>query len=67
MYNGKLFPFVFSMFTPQIVSLFKVGFRGCNPAVQTLLCTPILIYWINYGVYGNYGHIPNIAIMAILT
>ena len=56
MYKGKIFQHAFSIFTPLIVSFGIIGFRGCNPEVHTLLLTPILIAWSNYGVYGNYGH-----------
>ena len=62
-YKGKIFPHVFSTFTPEIASEGNIGFRGCNPEVQTLLLTPILVAWMNYGLYGNYDHN---AIMAIL-
>ena len=51
------------MFIPKKASLGKIGFRGYNPEVQTLLWTPIMVAWVNYGAYGNYGHN---AIMAIL-
>ena len=64
-YKGKIFAYVFSIFTPKIATLDKIGFRGCNHEVQTFLQTPISIAWINYGVYGNYGQNPNMTIMAI--
>ena len=60
------YPHVFSIFFLRQASLGKNGFRVYNPEVQTLLYTPISIAWITYGVYGNYGPIPNMAIMTIL-
>ena len=56
MYKGTKFSYLFSIFTPKIASLGEIGLRGCNPEVQMLLLTPILIARSNYGVYGNYGH-----------
>ena len=51
------------IFTPLITSLGKIGFSGCNPEVQTLLQTHIWMASVNYGVYGNYGHIAIVAIL----
>ena len=64
-YKGKIFPHGFLFFAPQNHLFVKIGFRGSNPEVQTLLWTPISMAWTNYGNYGNYGNIPNMAIMAI--